>query len=505
MKQKFIVCTLFLAALLSCYRIHAQCDFVVSSQVNLALPPATCSYAPTVNDVLVFQNCPGANFVFEALLGGVWVTNPTFTYALVNQTVTFRVRDLVTGLFAQGVVLVQDKSVPVVTCPPNITVVCEESCTIPGLPTIVDCDQSPIITNTQVVTDQPCSSSNVKTIVQTFTATDDGLNSASCTRTVAIRRRVLSSVVFPPHITLNVSGTDCSPWCDNVSNNPNPSPTQNAATFATGAPAINGKAIAATKNPSSSCSVPCLPDCDLSATYSDNVVTLCGTNRRIDRTWTVNSLCGGSSTFVQRISIFTDGNINCGDLCRRPTSLTHSFPNSTQVTLAWTAATSCVQNYALSYRFRIGLIWQLWTFTTVTGTSRTLTIPAGATACQYYLRTNCFGTTSTNTTTYNLATPALHNLDDRSDVADVPTVDEIPETKVFPNPSQGWVTVDLGETLETATDLNLFDAQGRLVQTLVLPATTQRVEVDLSQLPPGIYVLRSRLNSRILCEKVSLN
>ncbi|HOY06867.1 MAG TPA: hypothetical protein PLO67_15765, partial [Saprospiraceae bacterium] len=62
-------------------RAHAQCSIAVHNQVKAALSPATCSYTPTVSDFLVSQNCPGGSLVAQVLIGGVWVTSPTFTYS----------------------------------------------------------------------------------------------------------------------------------------------------------------------------------------------------------------------------------------------------------------------------------------------------------------------------------------------------------------------------------------------------------------------------------------
>jgi hypothetical protein len=71
----------------------------------------------------------------------------------------------------------------------------------------------------------------------------------------------------------------------------------------------------------------------------------------------------------------------------------------------------------------------------------------------------------------------------------------LPKTwRVFPNPcgDRIFLTLDAGHTVEN-TQWNVFNLQGRLVLNIeVAPGPGSTVEIDLSQLPAGMYILRHR-------------
>ncbi len=63
--------------------------------------------------------------------------------------------------------------------------------------------------------------------------------------------------------------------------------------------------------------------------------------------------------------------------------------------------------------------------------------------------------------------------------------------QVYPNPSgDGRVTLDLGQALLADGQLEVMDMQGRRLQVRALPAGAQRYQVQLQDLPAGMYLLR---------------
>lgn len=486
-------------------KIHAEsCTIAVTAQLNMSLSPTTCTAAPTVSSVLVSAPCPGGTLVIQAYLGGVWVTNPVFNYSHVNQTYMFRVLDLVSGNAAWGNIKIEDKIAPVVTCAPAITVNCEQMCTaIPG-PTYSDCDPTLTKTSTDFTTVLPCTSTHLKTIVRTYQATDDGGNTGTCNRTITVARRPLSSLVFPANITMQVNSTDCSPWCENFINNPAPSSTQNAAAFAPGVPTISGVPVVAVQNPTTGCNSVCIPDCGLSVSYDDAIFTLCGTNRRIKRTWNIINCSGAVSSFSQNITIYTDGNATCGTLCYRPTSLTHSIISSALVKFSWTPVSSCVQRYQVTYRFKTGSVWGPWTTTNTINAQLEVAMPAGAVQGEYYLRTACYGVNSPYTSTYSFNTIFLDNgTEDRN----LPEGDATAEMnnndlEIWPNPTQNEAWMELDQPLTTEAKLLVFSADGRLLSEQQLPAGTQQWSLDLSNQPKGMYFCQMRYEGTVTMKKV---
>ena len=59
---------------------------------------------------------------------------------------------------------------------------------------------------------------------------------------------------------------------------------------------------------------------------------------------------------------------------------------------------------------------------------------------------------------------------------------------IFPNPSHSWITIEQNTTKATA--FNLFSLEGKLMQTGTI--SSPRATINLSDLPPGFYVLKLR-------------
>ncbi len=68
---------------------------------------------------------------------------------------------------------------------------------------------------------------------------------------------------------------------------------------------------------------------------------------------------------------------------------------------------------------------------------------------------------------------------------------------VFPNPTAGPITVTLTGAITGSPRLELFDASGRSVPRSVEPITERTYRLDLSDLPPGMHVLRVWQGGRV--------
>lgn len=70
----------------------------------------------------------------------------------------------------------------------------------------------------------------------------------------------------------------------------------------------------------------------------------------------------------------------------------------------------------------------------------------------------------------------------------------VQDWQVYPNPTTSTVHVRVDERLHGTMTLELMDLQGRLVQSTPQGSAAQGMEMDLSGLPMGIYLLKMELN-----------
>lgn len=474
---------------------HANC-LAVQANINMPIDPTLCTVKPTVSQVLVNPGCPTGNLVFQALIGGTWVSNPTFTAAHVNQTFQYRVREIIFGASAMGNMTIRDVTKPVINCGPNVTVNCDQTCAPLPLPTVTDCGPTSL-SYTETVANQPCASPNVKIVTRVYTAMDNSFNLSSCTKTYSIARPNLSAIVFPANVTMQVTGTDCTPWCETVvEGSPAPSSTVNGLSFAPGTPTIAGVPISPVNNPGT-CNGVCVADCALGVNFYDQITPLCGTNRKIQRTWNVYSVCGGLKTHEQTIKIYTDGNTNCGAACLPPTTLTTTALGAGQYKLNWNVPTGCPVTYYIHTRFKVGDIWSGWALTSATTNTLTITKPTGATECNVHVRTSCNGVFSSLTPLYSFATPSFQEPGERSEVfegvdTEMPEAVEtvVAEPTLYPNPSNGEIFIDFKKALSENSQLTVMGLDGRIVHTQTLPAFTLQAALNLGELDNGLYLIQ---------------
>lgn len=75
-----------------------------------------------------------------------------------------------------------------------------------------------------------------------------------------------------------------------------------------------------------------------------------------------------------------------------------------------------------------------------------------------------------------------------------------PTFDLYPNPTTGILNVEFGNlNLEGSATLQLLDLEGRLLQDIKV--LTSKLEIDLSSLPPGVYLLRSHGTTQRIVKK----
>ena len=101
-------------------------------------------------------------------------------------------------------ITVQDITAPVITCPADITVNCEDP-SVPaatGTATATDnCDAAPVITFARCYYTGSCAGNYV--ITRTWTATDNCGNASTCVQTITVQDITAPVITCPADVTLN--------------------------------------------------------------------------------------------------------------------------------------------------------------------------------------------------------------------------------------------------------------------------------------------------------------
>ena len=96
-----------------------------------------------------------------------------------------------------------------------------------------------------------------------------------------------------------------------------------------------------------------------------------------------------------------------------------------------------------------------------------------------------------------------------TDVTPAPAVHDVSthQCDVYPNPSTGYVSINLQIIKPTRTILTVYDQNGRSVKEIFngrLPAGTHDYAVDLSNMAPGIYFSVLRTDEHFLTKRINL-
>ncbi len=284
LRSFLLVITAILLPYTAAHAQNPECAMVCHGKLNISLD-ANCEATITPATVLVnlwdqacMPNGPQAFQVFVMYNGDVIPTSPKVTYEYVGKTLQVKAKHWKTGNTCWTDIFIEDKMAPVLKCPANVTI----SCSAPSDPsktgqaTATDCSGY-TITYTDVIANYGCNNPAGK-ITRTWVATDGNGFKSQCTQIITIKKTGVNDVVFPKNLDgIQKPALDCK--------NPNTDPSNS------GFPTIDDYPV---NNAS----------CMVSATYGDQLITICTGTKKILRTWTLVDWCTGQiKTQIQIIKI----------------------------------------------------------------------------------------------------------------------------------------------------------------------------------------------------------
>ena len=255
---------------------HLTCN----NQVYFSLD-ADCTEAVLPDDILEGSYaCFDDYTVTLTTLAGVPLASNIVTIADIGKTYKATVKHLVSGSVCWGLITIEDKLAPVLTCQ-DIQITCAVMDFSPNYlkntlkfnqatPTVTDCSNF-TLTYKDTWVDLPCGGSfnGVSDlsayIVRNWTAKDIYNNFSTCTQFVYLKRRHVQDVKYPGDIDIP---------CTNANTDPS----------VTGAPYFEDFGLKFTMYPNTAY-------CELNAIYDDQYLPICGSAYKIIRTWTVYDWC----------------------------------------------------------------------------------------------------------------------------------------------------------------------------------------------------------------------
>ncbi|MCB0525024.1 MAG: HYR domain-containing protein, partial [Saprospiraceae bacterium] len=297
---KFVIGFLFSGLFLISQKTSAQCYLTCNDLVQVSLDQ-NCEAEIMPDDILEGNGCPNGNLQVQAKINGVWVPasgNFVADADNINQTLQVRVRDLNTSNACGGQIHVEDKWNPSVTCS-DVFINCAVTNYDPAyLQDVLDIEEAypDVVENCTAYTlthidsyfDVPCNGSinGISEIsayvIRKWTAVDASGNSATCNQYIYFERKHAFDLVLPANVTVD---------CENPVTDPNTTGVPHVFEFGQEYPIW----------PSSA-------SCELTATYEDQILTICDGTYKILRTWTILDWClpnGGSNPvfYVQIIKV----------------------------------------------------------------------------------------------------------------------------------------------------------------------------------------------------------
>jgi len=169
-----------------------------------------CDAAVTVPTPVFSDNAPGATISndFNNTSDG------SDTYPVGTTTVTFTVTDAASNTATCSLdVTINDTEAPTITCPTDITQSndagnCDAAVTVPA-PTVGDNCPSPTLTNDFNATSDASDTYNVATTTVTFTVTDAGGLTATCSFDVTVEDTELPTITCPADMTVDTDPGNC--------------------------------------------------------------------------------------------------------------------------------------------------------------------------------------------------------------------------------------------------------------------------------------------------------
>lgn len=228
------------------------------------VPALPCNIPPDISitgQPVLVDLCPNPVLGFSDVILPGTCSN---TYAITRTwTVT---DDCTNNLVCTQVIQVQDVVPPVINCPANLVIACDQPPAPPvtGVPVVTDaCDPNPVVIFSDAVIPGACPQNS--TVLRTWQATDACGNTAICSQTIIIVDNAPPAITCPANVTV-----ECGSPID---------------------PAALGTATA-------------LDNCSLNLTIGNTDGPVTGVwPRQFERTWTVTDECGNLATCVQAITV----------------------------------------------------------------------------------------------------------------------------------------------------------------------------------------------------------
>lgn len=280
------------------FQANAQCPLGCNNSVQISLNN-DCEVTVTPDMILEGQGDASCNYTVEVSdANGNLIPGAVVDGSHIGQTLSASVF-VDGGNSCWGTITIEDKLKPVIDCADDVNISCYQSFN-PSLPAVTDnCDSNPTITIlSDVTTDLDCndpSGLSARRVI-TYRAEDASGNvSDICTQTVNYERIGLGDITFPMNLDdVELDALSCNDYTEATWNENNPAyPFFNV----TGAPTTaDGSSI--------------LPNnslCELNATFSDQIISICESSFKVLRTFTVLDWCTGEvSEDFQIIKILDD-------------------------------------------------------------------------------------------------------------------------------------------------------------------------------------------------------
>ena len=268
------------------FQANAQCPLSCNNSVQISLNN-DCEVTVTPDMILEGQGGASCNYTVEVLdANNNPIPNAVVDGAYIGQTLSVSV--ILDGSNScWGTITIEDKLKPVLDCADVVEINCYQTYN-PGLPAVYDnCDSNPTITIlSDVTTDIDCQDPDFPGLsaqrIITYRAEDASGNiSDICTQTVNYLRIGLDQITFPDNLD-NIEGDalSCNDYSEDRWNDSNP---DYPFFGVTGAP----------YTPDGSEILPNNSLCELNATFSDQILTICESSFKVLRTFTVLDWCTG--------------------------------------------------------------------------------------------------------------------------------------------------------------------------------------------------------------------
>ncbi len=184
-----------------------DCDVQCAGQINLSLDE-TCmaEITPQMGGIGVTPGSPCYTVqVFDE--HNNLVPNNIVDFNFLNETLTYRVTEQECGNSCWGDITVEFKLPPQITCPPDLTVLCNAVDFLEVPPATGSCAAFNVQLVSEVSTPMPCDDRYQGAIVRTFQAVDEFGNTDTCSHRVLLERLPLDDIIFPGPATISCSDT----------------------------------------------------------------------------------------------------------------------------------------------------------------------------------------------------------------------------------------------------------------------------------------------------------